>query len=157
MVYLIAMGAGLYASWLLLSGHYTTLLVSFGVASTVLVVYLARRMGLVDRESVPLHVTLRAIGYVPWLAWEILKANVQVAMVILRPRLQIEPVLATYNGTQKTDLGRFVFANSVTLTPGTITVSVSGTEYRIHALTNEAITGTEEGEMDRRVTRLEGQ
>ena len=156
MVYLIGMGAGLLASWLMLSGHYTTLLNSLGVVATVLVVFLARRMNLADRESVPLHITFSALAYVPWLAWEVLKSNWAVARVILGPKVHIQPELAVYHGTQKTDLGRFVFANSVTLTPGTITVMVTGMEYRIHALTAAAMDGTEEGVMDRRVTTLEG-
>ena len=104
----------------------------------------------------PLHITLAALAYVPWLALEILKSNIDVARIVLSPNPKIQPVLTHFTGSQKTDLGRMVFANSVTLTPGTITVAVSDTDYEIHALTSAALTGTEEGDMDRRVTRLEG-
>ena len=156
MIYLVSMAAGLYASWLLLSGHYTVLLISLGAASVVLVTWLASRMRLADSESVPIHILLRALLYVPWLGLEILKSNLYVARVVLSPTMPIKPVMARYDGSQNDDLGRFVFANSVTLTPGTITTGVYGTVYEIHALTQNTIDGTEEGTMDRRVTGLTG-
>lgn len=144
------------AFWLFLSGHYTLLITGFGVVSAILVTYLARRMDVVDRESVPLHLALRAWAYVPWLAWEILKANVDVLKIVLRPRMEIDPALGRYEGHEKTALGRFIYANSITLTPGTITTGVYGHSMEVHSLTKAALAGTEEGEMDRRVVLLEG-
>jgi multicomponent Na+:H+ antiporter subunit E len=155
MVYLGSMGAGLLLFWLLLSGHYTTLLISFGVASVALVLYIAHRMDVADHESVPLQLRLSAITYVPWLTLEVLKANVHVLRVILTPRLPIRPTMGRYLGHEKTAVGRFIYANSITLTPGTITTGVYGNTMEIHALTKAAMDGTEEGEMDRRVCALE--
>ncbi len=148
------MAAGLLASWFLLSGHYTPLLNSLGVVSVALVAVIASRMALADRESVPLHIIPRALLYVPWLGIEIIKSNIAVARVILDPKLPIRPVMTRYRGHETDDLGRFVFANSVTLTPGTITTGVYGNDFEIHALTTDAVDGTEEGSMDRKVVQM---
>ncbi len=143
--------------WLLMSGHYDSrLLLTLGVATVVGVALLVTRMQLTDREGVPFHLVPGLLFYLPWLVVEVFKSNLAVARVILSPRLPIRPRVVDFHGHQKTDLGRFIYANSITLTPGTITVRLDAEGFRIHALTEEALDGTEEGEMDRRVCRLEG-
>ncbi len=139
-----------------MSGHYTPLLLSLGAVSVAGVALLVLRMRLPDREGAPFHIVLGLLGYLPWLVLEVFRSNVAVARVILSPSLPIRPRLVDFQGHQKTDLGRFIYANSITLTPGTITVRLDAEGFRIHALTREALDGTEEGEMDRRVCRLEG-
>lgn len=151
----IAMWAGLMALWLLLSGHYTPLLIGFGVGSTTFVTWIAMRMRIVDHDSVPLQFLPRVLTYLPWLALEVIKANLHVGRRILSPRLGISPLMSRYRGHEKTDVGRFTYVNSITLTPGTITTGVYGQEVEIHALTRESMDGTEEGSMDRQVTRME--
>ena len=146
------LGTILVVFWLLLSGHYTLMLISFGVGSSALVVYLALRMDVVDHEGVPLQLGGRFWLYLPWLMKEIFVANVAVAKVILHPKLPISPITVIFHGSQKTDIGRFIYANSITLTPGTITTGVEGQDFEIHALTYADVDGREEDEMDRRVT-----
>ena len=149
------LGTILVVFWLLLSGHYTLMLISFGVGSSALVVYLALRMDVVDHEGVPLQLGGRFWLYLPWLMKEIFVANVAVAKVILHPKLPIGPITVIFHGRQKTDIGRFIYANSITLTPGTITTGVEGQDFEIHALTYADVDGREEDEMDRRVTWVE--
>jgi multicomponent Na+:H+ antiporter subunit E len=149
------LGVILFGFWLLLSGHYTPLLLSFGVGSSVLVVYLSMRMDVVDREGVPLHLGGRLWMYIPWLLKEILVANVVVAKIILSPNMKISPRMVVFHGTQRTDLGRVLYANSITLTPGTITTGVEGQEFQIHALTAADLETNEEDEMDRRCSWVE--
>ncbi len=149
------LGTILVVFWLLLSGHYTLMLISFGVGSSALVVYLALRMDVVDHEGVPLQLGGRFWLYLPWLMKEIFVANVAVAKVILHPKLPINPITVIFHGSQKTDIGRFIYANSITLTPGTITTGVEGQDFEIHALTYADVDGREEDEMDRRVTWVE--
>jgi multicomponent Na+:H+ antiporter subunit E len=149
------LGAILFGFWLLLSGHYTPLLLGFGVGSSVLVVYLSMRMDVVDREGVPLHLGGRLWMYIPWLLKEILVANVAVAKIILSPNMKISPRMVVFHGTQETDLGRVLYANSITLTPGTITTGVEGQEFQIHALTAADLETNEEDEMDRRCSWVE--
>ena len=151
----IGLGAILFAFWLVLSGHFEPRLIGFGLASAAFVAYLAKRMDVVDREGMPLHLGGRFWVYFPWLMKEILVANLHVARIILTPSLPIHPVLVLYRASQKTDLGRAIYANSITLTPGTITTSVMGESLEVHSLTWMDVDGREEDEMDRRVTWVE--
>ena len=148
----------LMAVWLLNSGHYTALLIGFGVASSLFVVFLSWRMGIVDREGLPVHLLPRALVYSPWLFKEIFKANVDVAKRVLTPfEPDISPRLFDTGVTQKSDLGRVIYANSITLTPGTVSIGVRGAYITVHAIAEDVADGLQEGEMDRRVTWLEGE
>ena len=149
------LGAILFGFWLLLSGHYEPLLLTLGVGSCALVVYLCRRMDVVDQGGVPLHVRGRFWLYVPWLMKEIFMANLAVAKIILDPRLPISPQVVLFHGSQQTDLGKALYANSITLTPGTITTGVNGHEFEIHALTAADLETDEQDQMDRRCTYVE--
>jgi multicomponent Na+:H+ antiporter subunit E len=149
------LGAILFVFWLLLSGHYTPLLISFGAGSSALVVYLSMRMDVVDHEGLPLQLGGRFWLYIPWLMKEIVVANVAVARIILDPKLPVSPIMVHFKASQETDLGRAIYANSITLTPGTITTGIEGQELEIHALTYQDVDGREEDEMDRRVSWVE--
>ena len=156
-VHAISLGVVLGAVWLLLSGHYDPLILGLGLASCVVVVAITRRMDLVDHEGHPIHLTRRAIGYWPWLAWEIVKANVDVAKLVLAPSMPISPTLVRLSASQKSDLGLVIYANSITLTPGTVSVDVEPGEILVHALSADAARELEGGEMDRRASQVEGQ
>jgi len=146
----------LCAVWLGWSGHFTPLLLGLGLASCLLVVLVSGRMHIVDREGAPLELAARAPLYAPWLVWQVFKANVDVARRILSPRLPISPRVIRVKATQASDLGRVIYANSITLTPGTVSLSLEGDEIVVHALTREAAEELESGKMDRRVSRTEG-
>ena len=158
-LYLLLLGA-----WTLWSGlswpwgaHFEPLVATMGLVSTALVVFIAWRMDVVDNEGAPIQLTtFRTLAYVPWLGLEIIKANLDVARRILDPRLPISPNLIIVPASQTTEIGRVVYANSITLTPGTVSVSVNDDSIEVHALTRDAAAGVETGAMDRRVTRLEG-
>ena len=147
----------LFALWVLLSWHFDWLLVSFGVVTCVVAVRVAVGMGTLDRESVPVHLIPRAVAYVPWLVWEIFKSNVRVARLILSPRLRVDPSIVHFRASQRTDLGRFIYANSITLTPGTVTTGIVEDDFEVHAIVQSEIDGSEENDMNRRVTWLEGE
>ena len=148
----------LMAVWLLNSGHYTTLMIGFGVTSSLFVVFLCWRMGIIDREGVPVHLLPRSLLYAPWLFKEIFSANVDVARRVL-PLFEpdVSPRLFDTGVTQKSDLGRVIYANSITLTPGTVSIGVRGSYITVHAIAEEVADGLQEGEMDKRVTWLEGE
>ena len=145
----------LAAIWLLLSGYYTALLLSLGALSCALVAALCRRMGVIDPEGHPNHLFLGLLLYIPWLLWEICKSNIDIAWRILDPKLPIAPRVIRIKTSQKTHLGQVIYANSITLTPGTVSVEVEQGEITVHALTGETAAALLEGSMDRRVTRLE--
>jgi multicomponent Na+:H+ antiporter subunit E len=153
----ISLGITLFITWLLWSGHYNPLILGFGVASCVLVVYLSSRLGIVDREGHPIHLLIRLLTYGPWLVWAIIKANLDVSGRILKPGVPISPQLIKVKANQKTDLGRVIYANSITLTPGTVSVDVDGEDFLVHAISKEAAADVETGDMDRRVSRFEGE
>lgn len=147
----------LLAVWLLLSGHYTPVLIGLGVFSSAFVVWLAWRMRIVDPEGVPVQLLPRAPFYVPWLAKEVFLANVDVAKRTLTPgRPNVSPELFDVETSQRSDLGRVLYANSITLTPGTVSIRVYGHKITVHAIAEEVADGLRAGDMDRRVTRFEG-
>jgi multicomponent Na+:H+ antiporter subunit E len=144
----------LFLFWLLLSGHYTAFLVLSGVGSSVFVVWIARRMEVVDQEGLPVHFW-RALTYWPWLAWEIVKSALTVSKIILDPRLPISPTLVRFRPSQRSAVGLVTHANSITLTPGTITVEASAGEFLVHGLTKAGAEAAIDSEMDRRVAGVE--
>lgn len=144
----------LFLFWLLLSGHYTVFLVLAGLGSSAAVVLIARRMEVVDREGVPVHFW-RALSYWPWLAWEIVKSALTVSKIILDPRLPISPTLVRFRPSQRSAVGLVTHANSITLTPGTITVEASAGEFLVHGLTKAGAEAAIGSEMDRRVAGVE--
>lgn len=154
--YALSSAIVLFVFWLLLSGYFTVFLVTMGALSAVAIVALGRRMEVVDREGHPIDMGWRVFTYWPWLAKEIAKSAWDVARIIVDPRLPISPRLVRVKATQKTAVGVVTYANSITLTPGTISVDVREGEILVHALTRESAAGLLEGEMDRRVTRFEG-
>jgi multicomponent Na+:H+ antiporter subunit E len=143
--------------WHLWSGHYGFLTEALGFVSVALVLWIAVRAGTPDEEGSPLAwFHPRTVIYIPWLLLEIVKANVDVAKRILSPSLPIQRRLIRARSTQKTAVGRVVLANSITLTPGTVSVIVEDGEITVHALCDAAADGLLTGEMDRRVKRWEG-
>jgi multicomponent Na+:H+ antiporter subunit E len=155
-VRLAALVLALFAFWLLLSGLYTPFLVGSGLAAAVAVAALARRMGAADPEGHPVHLTFAALGYWPWLVKEIAASGWAVARIILDPRLPISPALVRFVPSQRTAVGLVTHANSITLTPGTVTVEAERDGFLVHALTRENAEGLAGSEMDRRVARFEG-
>jgi multicomponent Na+:H+ antiporter subunit E len=146
----------LYAFWLLLSGFFTAFLMTAGALTALAVVAFARRMDLMDNEGQLLRLAPAALfRYWPWLVKEIVKSAWQVSKIILHPRLPISPTLQRVKASQRSDVGRAVFANSITLTPGTIAVEVDSDEILVHALTREGAQDLAGGEMDRRVSEFE--
>ncbi len=146
----------LFAFWLLLSGYFVPFLLTMGLLSAIVVAMLGHRMDVVDHEGHPIQLSWRLIFYWPWLFKEIVLSAWSVSRVILDPRLPVSPTLVRAKTSQKTTVGLVTYANSITLTPGTISVDVKPGEILVHALTREAADGLLEGEMDRRVTRFEG-
>lgn len=147
----------LSALWLLLSGHWhNPLLNGLGIASILVTLVVSMRMGVTDREGHPIHLALRGLLYWPWLLKEIVVANIDVAKAILGLTDDIRPSVFIIKASQQTDLGKTIYANSITLTPGTVTIGLDGNEMTIHALTPGAKKGLASGEMDRRVTSVEG-
>lgn len=153
---IISLTAFLFAFWLILSGHYTPVLVGAGLASAVFCAVVGRRMLVVDPEGHPLQLLKGAVTYYPWLLLEVVKSAWAVSLIILNPKLPISPAMTRLRASQRSSAGIATYGNSITLTPGTLTVGVEGTELVVHALTVEGALDLESGRMDRRISRFEG-
>ena len=151
----ISLSIALAAFWLLSSGHYNAFMLSLGAASIIAVLYIAHRMDVVDHESQPIHLTLKFLSYYAWLIKEIILANIFVVKHIWLGNKSITPTLKTIKGSQNTDIGKVIYANSITLTPGTVTVNLEGNLFMVHALCHKSIDDLEAGEMDRRGSQRE--
>ena len=140
----------------MLSGHTSPLLLSLGLLSVTAVVACASRLEVLDDESVPVHLLPGLIRYVPWLIGQVIRSNLDVARRIVSPELPIHPSVIKVDATHHTEVGRVTYANSITLTPGTISLDVSAETIEVHALTEDATNDLMSGEMARRVQRAEG-
>lgn len=146
----------LYLFWLLLSGLFTPFLLSAGAGCALAVVWLARRMDVLDHEGHPIHLSHRALLYWPWLAREIVKSAWDVSRIILDPKLPVSPTLVRFAPSQKSDVGLVIHAQSITLTPGTITIEAGPDEFLVHGLTRASAAAVVGSEMDARVSACEG-
>lgn len=156
MLHALSLGGFLGLLWLLLSGIFEAWLLALGLGSIIVIVIFANRMDVIDHEGHPIHISWRAMLYWPWLAWEIIKANWDVARVILNPKMPITPKVLHIKATQVTELGHVFYANSITLTPGTVTLSLENGAMDVHSLTPIAEEGLLSGEMDRKAHAVEG-
>lgn len=144
-------------TWLLWSGLFKPLIVGLGLVSCALCVLLTYRMRRHGPDVFELSLLLRATTYLPWLLKEIALSSLKVMRIVLDPRLPIDPVVVRLRGSQRTQLGRVVYANSITLTPGTLTMDEDGEQLTVHTLTAADAHALQSGEMDARVSRLERQ
>ena len=154
----VRLGALLVGLWLALSGHFAPLLLALGIASCALALFVALRMDRVDGEAVPIDFGVgRWLGYVGWLGVEIVKSNLAVTRVVLDPRLPIQPSILWVDASQRSLLGRVSYANSITLTPGTVSIDLRS-ERGDHAVEVHSLLAPDREslrEMDRRVAALE--
>jgi len=147
----------LAAFWLLNSGHYSALMLLLGLASIGLVLMITKRMDVIDQESQPLYLTPKIFGYFLWLIKEIIHANIVVVKHIWRGEKSIFPALKRIKINQTTDMGKVIYANTITLTPGTVAIDLIDDEILVHGLHFRDIEFLEGCEMDRRVCLLERQ
>ena len=156
MLRIAGLGVGLFVLWLLLSGLFKPMLIGFGILSCIATMIIAVRMGFFQNEKNTVHLSVFSFSlYIGWLLIEIAKSNWAVTKVILLNKLSLQQKLFNVPTTQCTDLGKVLYANSITLTPGTITVEPEDGYFITHALTDAASDLDALADMDRRVTAIE--
>jgi multicomponent Na+:H+ antiporter subunit E len=145
------------ALWLLLSGLLKTQLIILGVLSVLLVVWLASRMRVVEHQGQPIYFRFfHILGYWGWLGWQIILSNIDVTKRVWSRDLDIKPALKIVSATPDTELGRVVYANSITLTPGTTAITFTpDDDILVHALHEDGIDELEAGEMVGRIRDVE--
>ena len=128
----------LAAIWLLLSGYFDKkLLLGLGAASVLFTAWLTHRAGILDHEGIPSGIFPGIIGYMFWLTFEIGKANIMVARQALAVEPKLSPKLFLVPNPPKSRIGKVIFGNSITLTPGTVTIDLREDEILVHGLTDE--------------------
>ena len=147
----------LYSSiWIAFSGHFDLLLLSFGVLSVLIVLYTLRRMRIIDETPIKFQVKgFKLMTYCFWLIKEILKSNITVTKTILSPKIKVKQNMFDVPLSPKSEAAQVIFANSITLTPGTITVETEKNSLLVHALNFSDSTEDEIAEMGSRIYRCE--
>ena len=147
----------MFAFWIFLSGKFSFILLLSGVISSLLVSYMSNDL-LIGNGDIKLGFirTIRFIRFLPWLLWQIVLANIDLAIRTLHPKMPINPMLINFKNNLKTDLGMVILANSITLTPGTVTIDVNENEFLVHVISEKAAQSLISGEMQARVKKIEG-
>ncbi|PPR79577.1 MAG: hypothetical protein CFH01_00323 [Alphaproteobacteria bacterium MarineAlpha2_Bin1] len=141
--------------WLLLSGHYNPLMLFFGFISVLMTTFIAVRMDLVDKEGHPVHLTWKIPIYWVWLLFQIIKSNFQVSIRIIVPKINIDPEMILIPMNQKSDLNKTNYANSITLTPGTVSVRLDDNgEILVHSLDKNFADELRSGSMEKKISTL---
>lgn len=154
-IHVISLFLVLAALWLGNSGLYNGLLLTLGLLSVWFSIWLSLRMGIIDDESQPLHLSGKLPGYYLWLAKKVIQSNIEVLVLIWRGPAAISPCVATLPCDQQTEISKVIYANSITLTPGTVAMDLGEDTVLVHSLTTAGIEELQQGEMAARVNRLE--
>lgn len=139
--------------WIIFSGWFGLFFIVSGIFSALIVLALTKRMQLLPKRFPPLYIHPRMLRYYIWLLKEIVLSAKDVSVRVWKGGATISPVLGWVKNTQHSDAGKTVFANSITLTPGTVTASVEGKYVRVHALSRDGFESLATGAMDKNVTR----
>ena len=144
----------LIVAWVLWSGYLKTLLLGLGALSCVLTIWVVRRMGYFEEETFAFHYDWRLLGFWGWLSREVVLSSIEVARVVLRRKVDVEPKVVDIDGSGLGPVDLALLGNSITLTPGTLTLDVYEGRLLVHALTPEGAAALQRGEMQRRVAEL---
>ena len=146
----------LVAIWFLWSGHFEPFMLFLAALSIGVSLWISLRMHIVDEEGAPVQMGIRPFThFAPWLAKEIVQSNIEVAKIILSKKMPIKRNLVTVPAGPKSSLGKVILANSITLTPGTVSIKMENDEILVHALSFEGAAEDLSGDMDRRIQSLE--
>jgi multicomponent Na+:H+ antiporter subunit E len=145
--------------WLVLSGKYDWFHISLGVVAALFVTVIQLRINkyLYYQKKIANENSLswsRLLLYVPWLIWQIILSSLQVAYVVLHPRMPINPSLLKFKTKLPNIAARVILGNSITLTPGTLTINIADDEFLVHTLTDASHSGIVDGSLPRQVAKL---
>lgn len=143
--------------WVIFNGNITLEICLFGLVIAALVfAFTCKFMDYsLEKEKLLLLRSGKFLRYVVILVIEIVKANFAVIHMILSEREETEPALVSFHSDMKSDVGRALLANAITLTPGTITVSLEGSDYVVHCLDESLAEGMDSSVFVERISELE--
>lgn len=137
--------------WLLLSGYLKSLLVIFGIISVALCVYVIKAMNDIDGEKRALNFGTKMISYIAWLMCQVVTSSLHVAKLVWGSTKNLSPSIAKLPVSDLPDDTRVIYANSITLTPGTLSVDLDNNEVTVHALHEESIEHLKQGAMTSKI------
>ena len=146
----------MFGFWILLSGKFDLFHLTLGILSSGLVTLLSTDILMLDsKKNDRLAITFRFICYIPWLLYQIVLSTLHVTFLALHPKMldQIDPTIVTFKTNLKSNIAQVVLANSITLTPGTITIRIEDDVFYVHAISRKAAAGLP-GEMEERIARI---
>jgi multicomponent Na+:H+ antiporter subunit E len=141
--------------WILLSGKFDLFHLTLGVISSALVSFMSADLFMYGQDKNRLSQGIRFLLYLPWLLYQIVLSTLHVTFLALHPKMkdQIDPTIVTFKTKLKTDIGKVALANSITLTPGTITIRIEDQIFYVHAISRKAAAGLP-GEMEERLANV---
>lgn len=142
--------------WLLLSGFIQPLLLSFGAISVALVLFILKRMDEVDQEPRYVSTGLQMMRYLMWLLGKIVSSSLHVTKLVWSSSNNISPALAKIDAKNISPKNHVLYANSITLTPGTLSVDLEDGEITVHALEESSIDALKQGDMEGKITEIWG-
>ncbi|MEA3282415.1 MAG: Na+/H+ antiporter subunit E [Euryarchaeota archaeon] len=143
-----------FAFWLLLSAHSDPFHVGAGIVCSLIVAYASHDLLFAGAGNHTLTKIVRFITYLPWLIYQIVLANIDVAKRALSPNMPIDPQVVTFKTMLQSDVARTALANSITLTPGTVTIDIVDDVFYVHAIAQEPADDLLEGAMERRIAHI---
>mgnify|MGYP001385692773 CR=1 FL=1 len=154
----------LFGLWLSLSGHFEPEFIAMGALAAVAAVAASEWLFAGTHEGLYLpappsyqwlaRTILRFLFYLPWLAWEVLRSNIHVALLVLHPKLPVTPTLVEFESSLGSERGQVLLAQSITLTPGTVTVDVTNGKFLVHCLSTQSREGLADGSIQRMIANL---
>ncbi len=145
----------LFAFWMLLSGKFDAFHLTLGAICCALVAYLFHDLLFANVRVGDMRVVAaRFIAYIPWLIQQILLANIHVVSLVVRRRMPIDPRVVTFKTKLETDISCVTLANSITLTPGTITMDIKDGVFYVHAVSQKVADELNAGDMEDRVAHI---
>ena len=145
----------LFVFWTLLSGKFDAFHLTLGVICSIIVAYFFHDLLFANvRAGDIVTVIWRFILYIPWLLYQILLSNIHVASLVLKPKMPIDPHVIKFKTKLETDISLVALANSITLTPGTITMDIKDGVFYVHALSQKVADDLNTGEMEDKVAHI---
>lgn len=149
----LAVFAALFSGWVVFSGHFDALHLGLGAACSALVTIASTDLLLPGGTKAQVSVGWRFLVYIPWLLWEVVLANFRVIQLIIRPH-EIRSQIVRFKTSLPGEVAKVALGNSITLTPGTVTMDIDGDEFFVHALSDKAANDLRSGAMERRVAEV---
>lgn len=150
----------LFGVWCIFSGIFDVFHLTLGAISCLIVTLISGDLFFSSEKITTSHIKdgLRFIKYIPWLIYQIIISNIHVAYLVLHPKMPIEPQVIEYKAKLKKDISKVVFANSIILTPGTITMDISRDNVLlVHCISRKVADDLLTGEMEKRVAKVFGE